>query len=835
MNYPNKLEEKIGFDHVREALVGIADTEVGKEIASVFPFLNKKDKLESILAETQEFVDILSFEKGFDWSAPNDLRQALQTASIPGTYLSEETFLDIRNNYRAIKKILSFFSAVKPELYPVLRQRISIIKVFSFILDRVDQVFNKQGHIKDNASKELSHIRISITQKSNGISKRIKKILDQAQNEGYVDQDASPTLRDGRLVIPVPASNKRRINGLIHDESSTGKTVFIEPVELIEVNNEIRELEISEKREIVKILMNLTESIRPYFDDILTWPALIGELDFIRAKAKLCIQWNGRNIALTSDHELDLKKVRHPLLVLAFKAEGKKVVPQDIKLDEENRILLISGPNAGGKSVCLKTIGLVQYMVQCGLLPPVDEGSVTPVFGEMFIDIGDDQSLENDLSTYSSHLINMKYFIKNAGPGSLVLIDEFGTGTEPQLGAALAQAILGDINATGAYGVITTHYSNLKHFAASEDGIINGAMLYDAQNMQPRFELEIGKPGSSFAFEIAQKIGLPDSVLQKAKDQVGPDYIKFDKHLREIARDKRYWENKRKKIRKSEKDLELLLDQYNDLIKNFEKKKKQQLKDTQKEADLLLTQINKQIENTIQKIRRTQADKEKTKEARKEIHDFSERTRKSLKGEEDNLSKEIGELKQKESSIRKKISHSEDGRNKVKIVVKTKEESEYSIFVPGLKVKLKDRDTVGEVLKVNKNSVLISIGQMMTTISPDQLEIINDKEFDRSGGNIGGRKRSNSYHEIETRRMHFSPNLDVRGVRADEAIQKVQALVDEAIMLGENNLRILHGKGNGVLREVLRQYLTSTDIVKSCTDEDIRFGGTGITLVVLDY
>jgi len=835
LNYPSNLEEKIGFDQIRQIILESAETEVGKEIATNFSFLNDLKSLESALTETSEFVDILSFEKSFEWSAPGDLRKALKSANISGTYLHQETFLDIRDNYKAVKKIIAFFAKTKPEQYPILRKRISKVQVFPFIQEKLDQVFNKQGRIKDNASKDLAQIRSSIARKTSGISKRIQKILDQAQTSGWVDQDASPTLREGRLVIPVQVSHKRRINGLIHDESSTGKTVFIEPVELIEVNNEIRELEISEKREIVKILIKLTDNIRPYFDEILSWPSLIGEFDFIRAKAKLCMRWDGKSISLTEDRVLELRDVRHPLLVLAFQKEGKRVVPQDITLNNDNRILLISGPNAGGKSVCLKTIGLVQYMVQCGLLPPVKDGSSTHVFEEMFIDIGDDQSLENDLSTYSSHLINMKHFMKNASPGSLVLIDEFGTGTEPQLGAALAQAILGEINATETFGVITTHYSNLKHFAASENGIINGAMLYDSQNMQALFELEIGKPGSSFAFEIAYKIGLPETVLEKAKEQVGPDYIMFDKHLREITRDKRYWENKRKKIRRSEKALEELLDKYSELVKNFEKQKKQQLREAQKETDQLLGQINKQIENTIQKIRRTQADKEKTKEARKEIQEFVTETKESLKRDELELSNEIGELKKRQHSIRKRISVQNDQHRSQGESTVQDELAMHKGIVPGVKVKLKDQETVGEILKVNKNSVLISIGQMMTTLSHDQIQIISEKEFDRSGGNIGGSGRGNSYQEIETRRMHFSSSLDIRGARADEAIQKVQELVDEAIMLGESHLRILHGKGNGILRDVLRQYLSSIDVVKSCRDEDIRFGGTGITLVDLEF
>ncbi len=835
MNYPENLEVKLGFNKLRQELVNYSDTLWAKEHAQQFEFLSNRDQITTLLAETREFTQIQEFEKGFEWFAPNDLREALKRASVPGLYLTQESFIDIRNNYKAVNQLLTFFSKTKDEQYPNLKARLSGVKVFPYILDKIDQVFNKHGAIKDSASKELSNIRSKISQKTQGVSKRIHKLVDQARSEGWVEQDASPTLREGRLVIPVPVTHKRRINGLIHDESATGKTVYIEPVELVELNNEIRALEMAENREIIKILISLTEAIRPYFEEILDWPRIIGVMDFIRAKARLCKNWDGVEINLSDDKLLEWKSARHPLMIMSFRKDGRKVVSQDIVLDPNNRILLISGPNAGGKSVCLKTVGLVQYMIQCGLLPPVGEGSVSPVFNDLFIDIGDDQSLENDLSTYSSHLLSMKYFIKNAGSQTLLLIDEFGTGTEPQLGAAISQAILGELNSSGAFGVITTHYSNLKHFAASTKGIINGAMLYDSQNMKPLFRLEIGKPGSSFAFEIAQQIGLPSTILEQAKEQVGSDYIKFDKHLREISRDKRYWERKRASIRQQEKQLEKLLDDYHKRVAGFEKDKKQKLKEVQSESELLLSQINKRIENTIQAIKAAQAEKEKAKEERKRIQDFADETRKKIKQKSTESDLEVVKLQKDQERIKDKFLGKEqnsyqDDENEVSV-----DSSKSSVLLPGLKVQLVNQNVFGEILKVNRKSVLVSIGDIMTTVAHDQVLIISEGHYKKSTKKSVQKTTGSSWQEMEERRMNFSANVDIRGARADEAIRMIQDLVDDSIMLENKYLRILHGKGNGVLRDVIRQYLASVDIVKSIKDEDIRFGGSGITLVELDY
>ena len=830
MNYPENLESKLGFDKIRELLQGICQTELAREESQIFPFSDQAEEVSRWLAETREFTELLDFEKSFEWSTPNDLRKEIKRAGIPGTFLGPETFIDIRNNYKAVSGVLRFFSKTRPEQYPALKAIVATVKVFPFVLEKIDLIFNKQGGVKDSASKELASIRVSIAQKTQGVSKRMQQIVDKARREGWIEQDTAPSMREGRLVVPLPVTHKRRINGLIHDESASGKTVYVEPVELIELNNEIRELEIAENREVIKILIRLTDEIRPYFAEILTWPELIGHLDFIRAKAVLSKRWQGVWIDISSEMTIQWVGARHPLLVMSFQKLNRQVVPQDIRLDTKNRILLISGPNAGGKSVCLKTTGLVQYLIQTGLLPPLEEVRVSGLFKEIFIDIGDDQSIENDLSTYSSHLHNMKHFVKNARPETLLLIDEFGTGTEPQLGAAIAEAILGQLNLTGAYGVITTHYSNLKPFAASQKGIINGAMLYDAQHMKPLFRLEIGKPGSSFAFEIAHQIGLPEEILNYARNQVGSDYIQFDKHLREISRDKRYWEKKRAQIRQQEKSLEKVLSDYERLVKEFEKEKKARMKQVQTDADVLMSQINKKIENTIQNIRQVQAEKEKTRESRKEIDDYVHATRKNLKEQLSQSDKNLQKIRQEHQQIRGK--HIKDIDPKADEA--SAQEVEYSRLVPGVKVRVTDSEAVGEVMKVNKKSALVTIGDLMTTIPHDQLTVISEKEFQEGSGRIKGSRRS-SWRDMEEKRLSFSPHIDLRGVRAEEALGRIQELLDQAVMFDEKHLRILHGKGNGILREMIRQFLASSDLVKNFRDEDVRFGGSGITLVDLEF
>jgi DNA mismatch repair protein MutS2 len=828
LRYPENFESKIGFDQVKAKVSNYCETSIGRQQVDEIKILTEKTMIEVLLSELDELRQIMDNEKSFVLEGGEDLSGSLARARVEGTYLDLQDFINIRKNLKSIKQLQSFFSKSREDLYANLKNLLKGVNVYPFIQDRLDQVFNRQGQIRDNASPELLQIRRSIYQKQSGISKRMEKIIGMARKEGWIDQDVNAAVRDGRLVIPLPATHKRKISGLIHDESATGKTAFVEPVELVEVNNEIRELQLAEKREIIKILVELTSSIRPYFNDIIDWTSKLGYFDFIRAKTRVCRDWQGMRVRITEGPEIDWKGARHPLLSLSYPSLGKKVVPQDIKLTSENRMLLISGPNAGGKSIALKSTGLIQYLIQAGFLPPLDEGSVSGVFRKFYIDIGDDQSYENDLSTYSSHLMNMKYFLNNSDNNTLVLIDEFGAGTEPQLGAAISESILAGLLETMSFGVITTHYSNLKHFAASSKGILNAAMMYDNHRMQPLFRLDIGKPGSSFAFEIARNIGLPESVLKLAETKIGEDHVKFDKHLREISRDKRYWEEKRKKIRKAEKRLDGLLEEYESRISQLEKEKKKVVREARAQAEELLGRINQKIEKTVQQIREEQAEREKTLELRKQADEFKEEVTGELLRSEREEDEKLQRVKEEHGRIRKKMRDVEPKPDKKQV------EYTQSDLYPGAMVHLKEKDLYGEVLGIKGSSIMVAFGQMITTVSRTQLEMISQPEFEKITGKT---KTSSSFSgfDLQERRLNFSPSIDLRGVRGDEAMSRLQSFIDEAVMLGEKNLRILHGKGNGILRQMTRDYLSAVDVVKTYKDEDIRLGGSGITLVVLDF
>ncbi len=826
--YPYHFESKIGFDQVRDRVKNYCETTMGRDLVDKICMLTDKPAIEILLAEVDEFIQIIESEKSFSLEAGDNISKAVARGRIDGSFLEIQDFLVIRKNLKTIKLLQVFFSKTKPELYQNLKSQLKDITVYPFIQDRLDAIFNKQGLMKDNASPELSHIRRSINQKQSGISRRMDKIMDMVRKEGWVDQDVGAAMRDGRLVIPMPVTHKRKISGLIHDESGSGKTAFIEPVELVEVNNEIRELQLAENREIVRILIELTAALRPYFDEILIWSEKLGYFDFIRAKSKICRGWNGKKINILDQPEIDWKNARHPLLSLTYPTMGKIVVPQDIRVHQEERILLISGPNAGGKSVALKTTGLVQYLIQTGFLPPLDESSVSGIFNSIFIDIGDDQSFENDLSTYSSHLFNMKFFLHHADGESLILIDEFGTGTEPQLGAAIAESILAGLLETKTFGVITTHYTNLKHFAASNGGIVNAAMLYDNHRMQPLFKLDLGKPGSSFAFEIARSIGLPESILKLAESKIGEDHVKFDKHLREISRDKRYWEEKRKKIRKAEKRLDGLLEEYESRISQLDKEKKKVAKETRAQAEQLLGSINQKIEKTIQQIRVEQAEKECTRELRKKTEEFKTEINGQLAKSEHDTDDKLKSIKEEHRRIRSRMRDVDP-----KPVEKDFIPNQVSLY-PGTKIRLIDKELFGEILEIKSNSILVAFGQMITTVKVEQMEVISEQEYIN---HVGTSSSSTSFSGIDMqhRRLSFSSSLDLRGVRGEEAMHKLQAFIDEAIMLGVSNLRVLHGKGNGILRQMTRDYLSTVDVVGKYKDEDIRLGGSGITVVTMDF
>lgn len=799
--------------------------ELGRRNVAEIRFLTDFDAVRELIFQAEEFRQICMMEPNFPVQNFIDATPYLRKARLEGSYLEVNEIFDIKRSLDSIRAILHFFKGKEDEQYPQLRKLMKEVKIFPVISERIDAILTKNGEIKDNASPELASIRKEISEKAASVARVMQRILKSAQSEGIVDPETSMTLRDGRPVIPINSTYKRRIQGIVHDESASGKTSFIEPAETVHINNAIRELEFAERREIIRILTAFTDLLRPYLDELAQGYEFMGKIDFIRAKALLALKIGAVLPTVFNQQEFRWVRAVHPLLFLALSRENREVVPLDITLNAQGRLLLISGPNAGGKSVCLKTVGLIQYMMQCGMLVPVSENSEMGIFDHIFIDIGDEQSIENDLSTYSSHLFNMKYFLRNTSSQTLILIDEFGTGTEPMLGGAIAEAILSQFNDKGTYGVITTHYTNLKHFASQAEGVVNGAMLYDNHLMQPLFKLEIGQPGSSFAFEIARKIGLPEEVLQDASSKIGKDYVDFDKFLREIARDKRYWESKRDRIRQLEKRLDDLVTKNSQELEQINKERKAILDRAKNEAKEVLSGANRQIENTIRQIRESQAEKEKTKEARKTIEEFRQKLEEPNADEEFILRK-IEKLKQREERAKERKSREQPAKE-----TQPEIEKEH-VIQKGDKVRLFGQDSVGEVLDVNGKNYLVAFGQMITSLPESRLEKISNNEFNKASHQVRG-KVTEAYSTYD-RKLNFNPNLDVRGHRAEEALQKVQELLDEAVMLNVSEVRILHGKGNGILRHMIREYLGTVPFIKSFRDEHIEKGGTGITVVEVE-
>ncbi|MEL7587101.1 MAG: endonuclease MutS2 [Prolixibacteraceae bacterium] len=820
--YPDNFEAKIGFDRIREILKGNCLSSMGQDKVDEIIFYADQDRILFELSATEEFSRLIAENDGFPTSYYFDLRPALAKIKTEGRFLEVQELFDLKRSLETITAIVRYLTGQQEERYATLKQLLGRVQVFPYIKERIDQILSPFGKIKDQASSELARIRRELQTKQNHVSKRLHSILKEAQREGLVEEDASVSVRDGRPVIPIASGLKRKISGIIHDESATGKTSFIEPAEVVELNNEIRELEYAEKREIVRILIEFSNDIRPYLYELMALYDFLGLIDFLRAKAVLGLRMGAIRPAISDTPLLDWKRAVHPLLKFSLEREKRSVVPLDIRLTPEKHILMISGPNAGGKSVCLKTVGLLQYMLQCGLLIPVDETSEAGIFEHIFIDIGDEQSIENDLSTYSSHLMNMKFFLKHAHNRTLVLIDEFGTGTEPMLGGAIAEAILDQLSKQGTFGVITTHYTNLKHFASSAEGIENGAMMYDANRMEPLFQLETGKPGSSFAFEIARKIGMPESILQEATNKIGKDHINFDKHLRDILRDKRYWEAKRQRIRQVEKTLDEVAEKYEADLNKLNEQRKQILGDAKSEAEKILSEANKTVENTIREIRENQAEKEKTRAIRQELDTFREEIVQAGSTDDEWIKSKIEKLRQKKEKRQVKV----EPVKKETIPEKDKE------LEPGDLVRIKEQGTIGEILEVGEKNVIVAFGQLRTSVSRSKLERISNNEAKKElrGTN---RTRANINRDISEKKLNFKAEIDIRGQRAEEAIGLIQAFVDEAVMLDVRELRILHGKGTGILKEMIRNYLKSDPVVKSFRDEHVQFGGAGITIVEL--
>ena len=796
MLYPVNFEHKIGFDSVRSLIDEKCAGSWGVEEAEKISFSNDFDTIVASLTLINEMMSLITDSNALPVPVVIDLRQQFADTKAEGTFLETKDLIALKKNISTLRELVQFISDADPNRFPSLINFVKDTFTFANIENRIDSIINRFGDVKDNASPNLAQIRRDIIISQNSVSKIMRSVLNKAAEDGLIDKDVTPSLREGRLVIPVSSMNKRRIPGIVHDESATGKTVFIEPTAVVEVNNRIRELENEERREIIRILTEFTNFVRPYYDDILNSCLLVAKIDAIRAKALFSIDIKAIKPYLYSDCRIDWYEARHPLLEKSLTRQGKKIQPLNIRLNKKQRILLISGPNAGGKSVCLKTAGLLQYMLQCGLPIPIHERSNAGIFQSIFIDIGDEQSIENDLSTYSSHLINMKNCIKYSNGKSLLLIDEFGTGTEPQLGGAIAEAVLNRLNTNHVYGIITTHYTNLKHYAAQTEGIVNAAMLYDRNKMQPLFMLSIGTAGSSFAIEIARKIGLPDDVINAASKIVGEEQIDFDKHLQDVARDKRYWEQKRAKIKEEEKKLQSLTEHYDALVQDIKKKEKEIIRNAKEEASQIIKNSNAKIENTIRAIKESAADKNITQTERRELENFKKSLDKQL---------------EKQPSVKQPQD-----------------------FHKGERVRIKGQNIAGTIDAVNGKTAIVFFGQIKSTVDVSKLEHLTAsqlKEMEKYSTNAVANAKKG--FDMRERQLNFSQDIDVRGMRVDEALQAVIYFLDDAQMFNVSRVRILHGTGTGALKSAIRDYLYQSSIVKSFKDEHVQFGGAGITVVDL--
>lgn len=811
MIYPDNFEVKTGFTKIRQILHNHTLSSLGDEWIDNIIFQNNYDKIITDLNLVNEFVQIITQAEDFPLDSFYDVRESLTRISIEGMYIEENELFDLRRSLETIGLIAKFFQEKEECECFYLKDLAKDVFTFPDVIRLIDRILDKFGNIKDNASPELANIRRNIFSAQSSISKAVSAILQKAQLDGFIDKDTKPAIRDGRLVIPVNPAHKRKIKGIVHDESATGKTVFIEPESAVEINNKIKELIAEEKREVIKILTNISNEIRPRIPEMLDSYSFLGQIDFIRSKAIFAIETESTLPKIGKETIIDWSEAKHPILYLTHKASGKDVIPLSIELNKEQRILLISGPNAGGKSVCLKTVGLLQYMMQCGLLVPLHKSSIMGIFNNILIDIGDEQSIENDLSTYSSHLTNMKQFVKSCDEKSLLLIDEFGSGTEPKIGGAIAEALLNLYNQKKAFGVITTHYTNLKNFAKETDGIINGAMLYDRHEMRPLFKLEIGNPGSSFAIEIARKIGLPETVIQEAIDKVGEDYVNLDKYLQDIVRDKRYWEGKRQNIRQKEKRIEELAEKYEHELEEIASQRKEIMKEAKQESKRILDQANSVIENTVRKIKEAQAEKEKTKEARKELEEFKSKSANDG-GSQHSIDKKIEQLKQ---------------RDKKKEVKKKEEKQPIQI---GQNVRIKGQSNIGTLIDIKGENGIIAFGLIKTTCKMENIEHVSNNQIkkEQTKSSFVSEQTTKDIHQ---RNLNFKREIDVRGMRGDEALQAVTYFIDDAIILNIDQVRILHGTGSGILRTLIRDYLKTIPSIESVKDEHIEFGGSGITVV----
>lgn len=902
MIYPKNFEQKIGFTEVRSLLRARCLSPLGKERVDAMSFSTDAAQVNTWMEEIREFRRIQEGHDDFPLDNFFDVRESVVRIRLEGTHMEVEELFDLKRSLETIIAIVNFLSRGEEteqgeirHYYPALYNLADGVATFPLLVQRISQIIDKFGKMRDNASPELLRIRRELARIEGSISRTLYGILRAAQGEGLVEKDVTPTLRDGRLVIPVAPGLKRKISGIVHDESATGRTVYIEPTEVVEANNKVRELENEERREMIRILTDFAKKVRPNVREILDSYNLMAAVDFIRAKAELARLFKSFEPQVAEEPHIDWIRAIHPLLQLSLERKHNNklndslsvnnngidkvsnevdntqdydtvleeendtrnvpssVVPLDIQLTKDKHLLIISGPNAGGKSVCLKTVGLLQYMLQCGLSIPVGDRSTTGIFTDIMIDIGDEQSIENDLSTYSSHLMNMKVMMRRASESTLILIDEFGTGTEPQIGGAIAESVLRQFWKKHAWAVITTHYQNLKHFAEEHPGTVNGAMLYDRHEMRPLFQLAIGRPGSSFAIEIARKTGIPEEVIRDASEIVGSDYIQSDKYLQDIVRDKRYWENKRQTIHSHEKELEKRIGQYEKDIAALEQSRKEILNRAKAQAEEIIKESNRRIENAIREIREKQAEKEETKRIRQELAAYEAglldgsktdkgetSNKKKLKSSgllsDDDFQKKVDKIKSRkerhEQHLKEKAGKQQAAAEALKNAVRKQQGG--GLVMAGDSVRIKGLTSVGKVESIEGKQATVIFGGMRTKMAISRLEHVDAATIQSEQKQFQAYNYSRETREtIDKHRNQFRQELDVRGMRADEALNQVQYFIDDAILVGASQVRILHGKGNGILRQLIRQYLGSVPNVTNYRDEHVQFGGAGITVVEL--
>ena len=855
MIYPNNYEQKIGFDEIRRLLKDHCQSSLGREKVDEMAFTDNCDTVNEWMQQVREFRRLLQDTEKPEMNYFFDVRESVARIRLENTHLEEDELWDLRRSLETISIIVSFLNRGDEYEYPALQRLTEDVMTFPAMMRRIDSILDKFGKIKDSASMVLAGIRHDKEQTAGAISRTLYTILHTAQRDGLVAQDAAPTMRDGRLMIPVAPGLKRKINGIVHDESATGKTVFIEPAEVVEANNKVRELEAAERREIIRILTVFSDELRPHVQEVLDSYRFLAEIDLIHAKADMAEQMQAFEPQVKAEPTMDWIRAIHPLLQRSLQKQDKKVVPLDIRLEggsktEEGRsktlgrLLIISGPNAGGKSVCLKTVGLLQYMVQCGLSIPIGDHSTVGIFQNIMIDIGDEQSIADDLSTYSSHLLNMKNMMRYANARTLLLIDEFGGGTEPAIGGAIAEAVLKQFWKKQAFGVNTTHYQNLKHFAEDHPGEVNGTMLYDRHQMQALFQLSIGQPGSSFAIEIARKTGIPEEVINDASEKAGSEYIQSDKYLQDIVRDKRYWEGKRQTIHQHEKRLEATGERLDASLEEIERERRAILNRAKKQAEELLAEANKKIENTIREIREAQAEKERTRIVREELQEFREQVvsddTRGLMSEED-FEKKLRQMEERKARKAKRKQEKEEGQKATAEKMKNNLSpltSRHAPLQPGDSVRIKGTSSVGEIESIQGKQATVIFGGLRSKVKVEQLERATSPSPSQGGtvdkhAHLAIQTSKMTRSTIEDHRQNFHQDLDVRGMRGDEAIDAVMHFIDDAILIGMSKVRILHGTGSGILRQLIRQYLNTVPNVVRAKDEHVQFGGAGITVVEL--